>query len=47
MEFAGLFSRAAAELALFAGVGFLAFGVNDLLVDIIYFARRFWRSATI
>jgi len=47
MEFAGLLSRAAAELALFAGVGFLAFGVNDLLVDIIYFARRFWRSATI
>ena len=47
MEFAGLLSRAAAELALFAGAGFLLFGLNDLLVDIIYFARRMWRSATI
>jgi adsorption protein B len=40
-------SRAAAELALFAGAGFLLFGVNDLLVDFIYFARRLWRWATI
>ena len=47
MEFAGLLSRAAAELALFAGAGFLLFGLNDLAVDIIYFARRMWRSATI
>ena len=47
MAFAGLLSRIAAELALFAGVGFLLFGVNDLVVDIIYFARRLWRSATI
>jgi adsorption protein B len=40
-------SRAAAELALFAGAGCLLFGVNDLLVDFIYFARRLWRWATI
>jgi len=37
----------AAELALFAGVGFLLFGLNDLVVDLIYFTRRFWRSATV
>ncbi|MEO5774822.1 MAG: glycosyltransferase [Sphingomicrobium sp.] len=40
-------SRIAAELALFAGVGFLLFGLNDLVVDIIYFGRKIWRSATI
>jgi len=40
-------ARAAAELALFAGVGFLIFALNDLAVDIIYFARRLWRSATV
>lgn len=39
--------RAAAELALFAGAGFLLFGLNDLLVDCIFFARRIWRSATV
>ena len=44
---AEVLSRIAAELALFAGVGFLAFGVNDLLVDLIYFARRMWRSLTV
>jgi adsorption protein B len=47
VDIAGLMSRAAAELALFAGAGFLLFGVNDLLVDFIYFARRLWRWATI
>src|SRR5881394_1252690 len=47
MPFAELLGRAAAELALFAGVGFLLFGVNDLVVDLIYFARRIWRSSTI
>jgi adsorption protein B len=47
MAIAEILSRFAAELALFAGVGFLLFAVNDLLVDLIYFARRFWRSATI
>src|SRR3569623_989931 len=39
--------RAAAELALFAGTGFFLFGVNDLLVDCIYFARRIWRGVTV
>ena len=42
-----LLGRAAAELALFAGVGFLLFALNDLAVDVIYFTRRLWRSATI
>src|SRR3954453_21113980 len=47
MLYAELLSRAAAELALFAGAGFLLFGLNDLLVDIIYFARRMWRASTV
>jgi adsorption protein B len=42
-----ILSRSAAELALFAGAGFLLFGFNDLLVDFIYFTRRFWRATTI
>ena len=44
---AELLTRFAAELALFAGVGFLLFALNDLAVDLIYFARRSWRSATV
>jgi len=47
MAIAAILSRAAAELALFAGAGFLLFGINDLLVDLIYFARRMWRSVTV
>ena len=47
MELAQVLSRVAAELALFAGVGFLLFAVNDLLVDFIYFARATWRSLTV
>lgn len=47
MLFAELLSRAAGELALFAGAGFLVFGANDLVVDLIYFVRRFWRSRTV
>src|SRR6476619_7806601 len=47
MAIAEILSRFAAELALFAGVGFLLFAVNDLLVDLIYFARRFWRGMTV
>jgi adsorption protein B len=47
MPFAEFLSRAAAELALFAGVGFLLFGVNDLLVDFLYFTRRAWRAVTV
>ena len=47
MAIAAILSRIAAELALFAGVGFLLFGVNDLLVDIVYFARSIWRALTV
>src|SRR5947208_9559983 len=47
MAIAEMLGRAAAELALFAGVGFLLFGVNDLLVDLIYFARAMWRRLTV
>ena len=41
---AELLSRVAAELALFAGIGFLLFALNDLLVDLIYFGRAMWRA---
>jgi adsorption protein B len=44
---AEVISTLAAELALFAGAGFLLFATNDVIVDIIYFTRRLWRSATI
>ena len=47
MDAAELLTRVAAELALFAGVGFLLFAVNDLAVDLIYFGRRAWRAATV
>jgi adsorption protein B len=47
MHTAEILTRIAAELALFAGVGFLLFGLNDLAVDLIYFGRRFWRSRTV
>src|SRR5205085_4248559 len=47
MPIAEVLGRVAAELALFAGVGFLLFAVNDLAVDLIYFGRRLWRSATV
>src|SRR5690349_24603574 len=47
MFLAEILSRIAAELALFAGVGFLLFAVNDLAVDLIYFSRSIWRSMTI
>src|SRR4051794_32008792 len=47
MAIAEILSRMAAELALFAGVGFLLFGINDLVVDIIYFGRAAWRSLVI
>ena len=47
MGLAVILSRIAAELALFAGAGFLLFAVNDLLVDLIYFARGLWRSLTV
>ncbi len=44
---AELFTGIAAELALFAGLGFLLFALNDLVVDIIYFVRRGWRMMTV
>src|SRR3954454_10191196 len=47
MAVAEILSRIAAELALFAGVGFLLFAINDLAVDLIYFARSIWRSLTV
>jgi len=47
MHAAEILARVAAELALFAGAGFLLLGLNDLAVDLIYFTRRFWRSRTI
>ena len=47
MLLAEVLSRIAAELALFAAVGFLLFAANDLLVDIIYFVRRGWRALTV
>jgi len=47
MPFAEILTRIAAELALFAGVGFLLFAMNDVAVDVIYFVRRMWRSAVV
>ena len=47
MNIAGIMSRIAAELALFAGAGFLLFAINDVLVDFIYFTRRLWRGLTV
>jgi len=47
MALAEVLSRVAAELALFAGVGFLLVAVNDLLVDFIYFGRSIWRTLTV
>jgi len=47
MSLAVVLSRIAAELALFAGVGFLVFGANDVLVDLIYFLRRGWRKIAV
>ena len=35
------------ELLLFAGVGLLLGGLDDLCVDFIYAVRRYWRNATI
>ncbi len=35
------------ELALFAAVGFLLFGADDLLVDLIWIARTAWRRVAV
>src|SRR5687767_14689041 len=42
MDSAELFTRIAAELALFAGIGFLIFAANGLAVDLLYVGRRVW-----
>jgi adsorption protein B len=47
MAVAEILTRVAAELALFAGVGFLLFGLNDLIVDVIYFGRAIWRGLAV
>jgi adsorption protein B len=47
MTAADLIGHLAAELALFAGVGFVLFGINDLVVDLIYFGRKAWRALTV
>src|SRR5437763_5297894 len=47
MAIAEMLSRIAAELALFAGVGFLLFAINDLLVYLIYFGRSAWRALAV
>jgi adsorption protein B len=44
---AEILTRIGAELALFAGAGFLLVAANDLLVDLIYFVRKIWRSLTV
>ena len=47
MSLAAILSGAVAELALFAGAGFLLFALDDLAVDLIYFTRTAWRAATV
>lgn len=42
-----LLADMASELALFAAAGFLLFALDDLAVDLIYFARRGWRALTV
>lgn len=48
MEWAiGAVAFVACELALFAAAGFLLFGLDDLLVDLIWIGRTAWRRLTI
>lgn len=47
MSAAFVLTELASELALFAAVGFLLFAIDDLAVDLIYFARRGWRALTV
>ena len=42
-----MLSEVTGEIALFAAVGGLLFALDDLLVDLIYFARAGWRSLTV
>jgi len=37
----------ARELGLFAAVGFLIGGIDDLLIDLLWMGRSLWRSATV
>lgn len=46
-SFVNLLSDAQQEILLFAAVGLAIGGLDDLLVDLVYFARRFWRSLTV
>ena len=45
--FAFILTELTAELALFAAAGFLLFALDDLAVDIIYFARQGWRAIAV
>ena len=47
MSVAFLLAEVTGEIALFAAAGGLLFALDDLLVDLIYFARAGWRSLTI
>ena len=47
MTLQSLLAETAAELALFAAIGFLVFSLDDLAVDCLYFARRGWRALTV
>lgn len=47
MNAAFLLADVASELALFAAAGFLLFALDDLVVDLIYFGRRLWRSIAV
>jgi adsorption protein B len=40
-------AETAAELALFASLGFVLFSLDDLVVDLIYFSRKGWRALTV
>ncbi len=47
MSLAFVLTDIASELALFAAAGFLLFALDDLVVDLIYFVRRLWRSLAV
>jgi adsorption protein B len=47
MSAALLLTEITGELALFAAVGALLFAFDDLLVDLLFFARSGWRSLTV
>ncbi|WP_300973431.1 glycosyl transferase family protein [Sphingomonas sp. LHG3406-1] len=47
MSLQNVLAEAAAELALFAALGFLLFSLDDLAVDAIFFVRRVWRAVTV